>query len=81
VFEDRALIFVPQSTEEMGGWRKLQNNKLHNLYSSANIIMMIKLKRMRWVEHIAHLEEMRVEYGVFTGKPNMKRTSARTRCR
>jgi hypothetical protein len=35
-----------------GGWRKLHNEELHNLYSSPSIIRIIKLKRLRWVEHV-----------------------------
>jgi hypothetical protein len=36
-----------------GGWRKLQNEELHNLYSSPSIIRMIKSRRMRWTWHVA----------------------------
>jgi hypothetical protein len=36
-----------------GGWRKLHKEELHNLYSSAGIIRMIKLRRMRWTGHVA----------------------------
>jgi hypothetical protein len=49
VFENRVLrrIFVPKRDEVTGGWRKLHNEELHNLYSSLNIIRMIKSRRMR----------------------------------
>jgi hypothetical protein len=48
VFEDRALrIFGPKRDEVTGGWRKLHNEKLHNLDSSPSIIRMIKSRRMR----------------------------------
>jgi hypothetical protein len=40
--------------EEDGLWRKLHNDELHNLYSS-NIVRVIKLRRMRWVGHVAHM--------------------------
>jgi hypothetical protein len=48
VFENRVLrkIFGPKR-EEDGSWRKLNNYKLHSLYSSPNIIMVIKSRRMR----------------------------------
>jgi hypothetical protein len=39
--------------EVMGGWRKLYNEELHNLYSLPSIIRMIKSRSMRWEEHIA----------------------------
>jgi hypothetical protein len=41
------------------GWRKLHNKELHNLYSSPNIIRVIKSRRMRWVGHVAHMVEVR----------------------
>jgi hypothetical protein len=55
VFENRVLrrIFGPKRDEVMGGWRKLHNEELHNLYSSPNIIRMIKSMRMRWAGHLA----------------------------
>jgi hypothetical protein len=48
VFENRVLrrIFAPKRDEMTGGWRKLHNEKLHNLYSSPNIIRMIKSRKM-----------------------------------
>jgi hypothetical protein len=49
VFENRVLrrIFAPKRDEVTGGWRKLHNEELHNLYSSPNVIRMIKSRRMR----------------------------------
>jgi hypothetical protein len=57
VFENRVLrrIFGPKRDEVMGDWRKLHNEELHNLYSSPNIIRMIKQRRMRWAEHVARM--------------------------
>jgi hypothetical protein len=51
VFEKRVLrrIFGPKREEVAGGWRKLSNEKLHNLYGSQNIIRVIKSRRMRWI--------------------------------
>jgi hypothetical protein len=45
-----------------GGWRKLRNEELHNLYSSPNIIRMIKSKRMRLEGHVARMGEMSNAY-------------------
>jgi hypothetical protein len=55
VFENRVLrgIFGPKRDEVTGGWRKLHNEELHDLYSSLNIIRMIKSRRMRWAGHVA----------------------------
>jgi hypothetical protein len=44
-------IFGLKREEVTGGWRKLHNMELHKLYSSPNIIVVIKLRRMRWVGH------------------------------
>jgi hypothetical protein len=55
VFENRVLrrIFGPKRDEVTGGWRKLYNEELHNLYSSPSVIKMIKSRRVRWVGHVA----------------------------
>jgi hypothetical protein len=48
-------IFGSKRDEVIGGWRKLHNEELHNLYSSPNIIRMIKPRRMRWAGHVARV--------------------------
>jgi hypothetical protein len=55
VFQNRALrrIFGPKRDGVTGGWRKLHNEELHNLYSSPSIIRIIKSRRMRWAGHVA----------------------------
>ena len=59
VLENRALrrIFGPKRDEVTGEWRKLYNREFHDLYSSPNIDRVIKLRRMRWVGHVAHMGE------------------------
>jgi hypothetical protein len=53
VFENRALrIFRPKRDGVAGGWRKLHNEELHNVYS---IIRIIKSWRMRWAGHVARM--------------------------
>jgi hypothetical protein len=49
-FENRVLrtIFVPKREELAGGWGRLHNEELHNLYATPNIIRVIKSWRMRW---------------------------------
>jgi hypothetical protein len=61
VFENRVLrrIFGPKSNGVTGGWRKLHNEELHNLYSSPNKIRIIKSRRMRWAGHVARIGEKR----------------------
>jgi hypothetical protein len=48
-------IFGPKRDEETGGWRKLHDEELHNLYSSPSIIRMIKSRRIRLTGHIARM--------------------------
>jgi hypothetical protein len=54
VFENRALrgIFEPKRVEVTGGWRKLHNEELNDLYSSPNISRIIKSRWMRWAGHV-----------------------------
>jgi hypothetical protein len=52
----------------MGGWRKLHNEELHNLYSSPDIIRVIKSRRMRWAGHVARMGEKRNAYRILVGK-------------
>jgi hypothetical protein len=52
-------IFVPWRDEIIRGWRKLHSEELHNLYSSPNIIRMIKSRRIRWAGHVARMGEKR----------------------
>jgi hypothetical protein len=66
VFENRVLrrIFGPKRDEETGGWRKLHNEELRNLYSCPSVIRMIKSRRIRWVGHVARMGRrgMHIEY-------------------
>jgi hypothetical protein len=55
-----------------GDWRKLHNEELHNLYSSPNIIRMIKSRRMRWAWHVARMGEKRNPCMILVGKPEGK---------
>jgi hypothetical protein len=57
VFENRVLrrIFGPKRDVVIGGWRKLHNEELHNLYFSPNIIRMMKSMRMRWAGHVERI--------------------------
>jgi hypothetical protein len=66
VFENRVLrrIVGPKRDEVTGEWRKLHNEGLNDLYSSPNIVRVIKSCRMRWVGHIACLGETRGIYSV-----------------
>ena len=75
VFENRVLrrIFGPKRDGVTGEWRKLHNEELNDLYSSPNIVRVIKSRRMRWAGHVARMEERRVVYRVLVGKCDGKR--------
>jgi hypothetical protein len=79
VSEDRELrnIFGIKTDEATGCWRKLHNDEPHNLYSSSNIIMMIKSRRMRWAGYEARMMEMRNAYKILIGKHKGKRPLGR----
>jgi hypothetical protein len=65
----------------MGGWRKLHNEELHNLYYSPSIIRIIKSRRMRWARHVARMGEKRNVCILLVGKPEGKRPQGRSRHR
>jgi hypothetical protein len=70
-------IFGPRRDEMVGGWIKLHNEELHNLYSSPNIIRMIKSRRMRSEGHVTRAGEKRNAYRVLAGKPEGQRLLGR----
>jgi hypothetical protein len=65
MFEDRELwrIFAPKRHQVTGGWRKLHNEELHNLYSAPIIIRMIKSTGVRWAGHVAQMERREMHIG------------------
>jgi hypothetical protein len=83
VFENTVLRrkFGPRWDEVTGDWRKLHNEELHNLYSSPNIIRMIKSRRMRWAGNVARMGETRNVYRILVEKPEGKRPLGRPRRR
>ena len=66
-------IFGPRRDEVTGEWRRLHNEELNDLYSSPNIVRVIKSRRMRWAGHLARMGEERGVYRVLVGKPEGKR--------
>jgi hypothetical protein len=65
VFENRVLkrIFEPRRDEVTGEWRKFHDKELHVVYSSPNIIRIIKPRRMTWTEHVARMGGMGMRIG------------------
>ena len=74
-------IFGPKRDGVTGEWRKLHNEELNDLYSSPNIVRVIKSRRMRWAGHVARVEEGRGVHKVLVGKPEGKRPLGRPRHR
>jgi len=72
-------IFGSKRIEVTREWRELHNEELIFLYSSPNIVRMIKSRRMRWARHVARVGEGRGMYRVLVGKPGGKRPKGRTR--
>jgi hypothetical protein len=83
IFEDRVLrrLFGPKRDGVTGGWRKLHNEELHNLYSSSSIIRIIKSRRMIWAGYVARMGEKRNVYRLLLGKPEGKRPLGSSRRR
>ena len=83
VFGNRVLrgIFGPKRDEVTRDWRKLHNEELNDLYSSPNIVQVIKSRRMRWAGHVARMGEEMGVYRVLVGKPEGKRPLGRPRRR
>jgi hypothetical protein len=64
-----------------GGWRKLHNEKFHNVYALPDISRIIRSSRMRWVVHVASIGVMIDAYKILVGKPEGKRLLGRPRSR
>ena len=74
-------IFRPKWDGVTREWRKLYNEELNDLYSSPNIVRVIKSRRMKWAGHVALMEEGRGMHKVLVGKPEGKRSLGRPRRR
>jgi hypothetical protein len=83
VFKNRVLgrIFGPKRDEVTGEWRRLHNEDLNGLYSSPNIIQVIRSRGMRWAGHVARVGENRGAYRTLVGRPEGRRPLGRPRCR
>jgi hypothetical protein len=62
----------------IGGWRKLRNEELRNLYFSLSINRIIKSRRMRWAGHVAHVLGEKECMNDFRGKSRKKETTKKT---
>ena len=75
MFENMVLrIFGPRRDEVTGEWRRLHNEELNDLYTSPNIVRVIKSRRMRWVGHVARTGAERVCIGSWWGSRRKETT-------
>jgi hypothetical protein len=83
IFKNRVLrrTFGPKRGEVMREWRRLHHKELYTLYSSPNIIRVIKSRRQRWEGHVTHMGERRGAYRALVGKPEGRRPLGRLRHR
>jgi hypothetical protein len=71
VFENRRLRIFGPEREKDGSWRKFHNDEFHSLYSSPDIVRVIKSRRIRWAGHVARMGEGR-DTGFWLGGPNVR---------
>jgi hypothetical protein len=83
MFENRVLrrIFGAKRDEVTGEWRKLHNEERNDLYSSPNIVLVTRSRRMRWAGHAARVVERRGVYRILVRKPEGKKLLGRPRSR
>jgi len=74
-------IFGPRRDEVTREWRRLHNEELNDLYTSPNIMRVIKSRRMRWAGHVARMGEERGVYRILLEKPEGRRSLGRPRRR
>jgi hypothetical protein len=81
VFETWVLrrIFGQKRAEVTGKWRKLHNEELHDLHSSPSIIIIIKVRRIRWAGHEARMGEQRKACRFVRGKARGKEATRKTK--
>jgi hypothetical protein len=78
-FIDR--LYILSNKTVTGSWRKLHNDELHSLYSSPNIVRVIKSRRIKWAGHVACMKEGRSAYRILVERPEGKRPYGRPRRR
>jgi len=83
MFENKVLrrVIGPKRDKVTEEWRKLNNEELNDLYSSPNIVRVIKSRRVRWAGNVARMGERRGVYRVLEGKSEGKRPLDRPRRR
>jgi hypothetical protein len=81
VSKNKVLRIFGSEREEDGSLRKLHNDESHSLYSSPNVVRVIKSRWMKWAGHVARIGEERGVYRFLVGRPEDKRPLGRPRRR
>ena len=83
MFENRVLrrIFGPKMDWVTGEWKKLSNEEHPDLYSSPYTVRVIKWRRMKWTEHLAHTDDGTGAYRILVRKPEGRRPLGTLGCR
>ena len=72
-------IFGPRRNDVTEECRKLHNEELYDLHCSPHLLLVIKSRRTRWVEHVARMGESRRAYKVLVGRPERNKPPGRHR--
>jgi hypothetical protein len=72
-------LFGPKTEEVTAEWRKLLNEELHNLYSSSDIMKIMRSRMTKWVWWVERMSEVRNVHNILVGKLDRKRQFGRTR--
>jgi hypothetical protein len=67
--QEKIHLFRHKRDDMTGEWRNLHNEEVNDLYSSPNIVRVIKSTRIRWAGHVARMGETRAAYRILVGKP------------
>lgn len=73
------VVLCPENQEVTGDWKKVHSDELRDLYYSPNVIWVVKSKRIKWVEHVAHTGQKKNSNRFLVGKPEGKRSRAKCR--
>jgi hypothetical protein len=83
IFKNRKLrrIFGPKREEVAGEWGRLHNEELCKLYTSLNLLRVIKSRKVRWMGNVARMGAMRNIYNILVGKLEGKRPLGKSKHR
>jgi hypothetical protein len=82
IFANRILNRIfRHKTDANGEWRRFQNEELHSLYCTPNVVRVIKSRRLRWEGHVARMEQGRSAFKTLTDTPTGERPLGRPRHR